>query len=58
MKTITDLSRQCDDLNETFMAKQVVLEGLKSNPSNNLIVSEEDLRRQATAEVYEAIQLE
>lgn len=55
MMTLTDLSRQHDDLNKTFLAKQVELEALKSNLMNNLTVSEEELRRQATVQTYEAI---
>lgn len=58
MKTITNLFRQHDDLNKTFLAKQTQLEALKSDPVNNLTVSEEELWRHTTLQAYDIIQLE
>lgn len=45
MKTITEASRWQDDLNKAFLAKQVELEAFEFDPSNNVIVTEEELHR-------------
>lgn len=46
VKTISEFSRMRDDLNKGFLAKQVELEALESDPPSNIIVSEEELQRQ------------
>lgn len=58
MKTITEQSTWQDVLNMTFLAMQVELEALEFDPSNDAIVSKEELRKQAIVQAYEAIQLE
>lgn len=55
IKTLTNLSRQNDDLTKTFLAKQAKLEALKSDPMNNLTIREEELWRHTTFQAYKAI---
>lgn len=58
METLTDLSRQRDNLCRTLLTEQAKLEALKYDPMINVTVSEEELRSQTTVQAYENIQFE
>lgn len=58
IKTIAELSRQQDDLNKTLLAKQEKLEALEYDPPNDVVISEEELCRQAIVQAYKVIRLE
>lgn len=58
IKTIAELSRQEDDLNKTLLSKQAKLEALEYDPPNDVIISKEELCRQAIVQAYKVIQLD
>lgn len=56
MKRIIDLSHQWDKLDRNLIAQQSELEALDACLINKITLNEDELRRQATLQAYEAIQ--